>query len=175
MIGVAVGILSVLGFVWLLILVHEYGHYAAGRMLGVPADSIHVRVAHNPPHVALRDGEVWLAPMDESYAEVFQRHRSGVAPAWSYIAGGSVAESAFALALIAGLTWSGADGAAVMLARATAILFAVYLIGDAAVSLTRRAVSGDWSAMYAVQPVATIGCAATMAAAKVVTLVWVGP
>lgn len=174
MIALAVDLVSGLGFVWLLVVVHEYGHYAAGRMLGVPADSIRVQIAHNPPHVALRDGEVWLTPMDESYADLFQRHRSGVAPAWSYIAGGSMGESVFALALIAGLTWAGADEVALVLAWATAVLFAVYLVGDAAVSLTRRAISGDWSAMYAVQPAATIGFALAMAAAKVVAILWVG-
>lgn len=172
MIGFVVDSLSVLGFAWLLIVVHEYSHYVGGRMLGVPADSMRVVVANNPPHVALREGEAWLTPLDESYADVFQRHRSGVAPAWWYIAAGSVGESVVALVVIAGLMWAGADEVAGPLAWATALVFTVYLVGDAAMSLTRKVVSGDWSAMYVVQSVATVALALALGAVKIATLAW---
>ncbi len=57
MIALAVDLIGGFGFVLLLVAVHEYGHYAGGRMLGVPADSIRVELTGNPPHVALRDDE----------------------------------------------------------------------------------------------------------------------
>ncbi len=141
-------------------------------MLGVPGDCIRVELAGNPPHVALRDGDVWLSPMDESYADVFQRYRGGLAAAWAYIAGGSVGESVFAATLIVGFTFTGADEVAVVLAWATAALFVAYLTADLVASLIRKAVSGDWSAMYAVQPVATIALALFLGVVKITALAW---
>ncbi|MGC1208870.1 MAG: hypothetical protein WA880_13025 [Ornithinimicrobium sp.] len=170
--GIVADVIGGLGFAFLLVGVHEYGHYWTGRMLGVPADCIRVELGGNPPHVALRDGERWLAPMDELYAEVFQRHRPGTGSAWTYIAGGVIGESFFAVALIGVLARLGAGEVAVVLAWVTAALFAIYAAGDLLVSLGRRSVSGDWSAMYAVQRPATLGLLVAGGAVKAVPLFW---
>ncbi len=173
--GLAVDLIGGLGFVFLLIGVHEYGHFWTGRLLGIPAGCIRVELGGNPPHVALREGDRWLAPMDESYAEAFQRHHPAVSAAWTYIAGGVIGESLFAVALIGVLIAAGAGQVAVVLAWASATLFAIYGVGDLAVSLGRRSVSGDWSAMYALQPLATVGLLVAGGAAKAAPLIWLIP
>lgn len=161
-----------LAFAFGLIVIHEYGHWAVGRAFGVPADSIRVRW-ENPPHVALRSGEEWLAPMDSRYAEVYHAHREGVGPAWLYIAAGVIVESATALVLLGVLVALGATGAANVLASVSLLLLLAYLVGDLVISLARGGMSGDWSAMYGVQRLWTIGLAVTLLAARGLPVLWV--
>lgn len=142
---------AVVGFAWGLVVIHEYGHWAAGRGFGVPADSIRVRI-QNPPHVALRNGERWLSPSDPGYADVYQAHRGGIGPAWLFIAAGEIAESVAALTLLGVLLAIGATDVATVLVWTSLLLLVAYLVGD----LARGAVVADWSAMYAVHRLWTV-------------------
>lgn len=49
--SVLIDLVGGVGFALLLVVVHEYGHYGVGRLLGVPADSIRVELGGGPPHV----------------------------------------------------------------------------------------------------------------------------
>ncbi len=64
----------------------------------------------------------------------------------------------------------GAPDVAIVLAWATAALFAAYLAGDIAVSAIRGEESGDWSAIFAVHRVGTIVLAVALTAAKIAPL-----
>ncbi|MGB3684384.1 MAG: hypothetical protein WA991_00985 [Ornithinimicrobium sp.] len=169
--GVLLDVLAGLGFAWGLIVIHEYGHWAAGRAFGVPADSIQVKM-NNPPHVALRVGEHWLSPSVPGYAEAYQAHRAGRGPAWLFIAAGEIAESAAALILLGILLTAGATDVAIVVAWTSLILLVVYVVGDLIVSLTRKAVVADWSAMYALQRLWTVGLAVVLLVVRGQPLTW---
>lgn len=172
MITVVLSVVSGIGFIWLLVIVHENGHYLFGRVLGVPAEDMRVEITGNPPHVALRDGDRWVPPMDESYAEIFQRHCPSLRAAWLYIAGGVIGETVVALVMICVLVAIGIGGAAVILAWSTTLFFVAYVLGDLAISLSRRMATGDWSAMYTVHPGSTFGLLIGAGAAKAAPLLW---
>ena len=135
-------------------------------LLGVPADSLRVELGANPPHVALREGDRWVKPMDDEYTEIFQRRCPRAWQAWSYIAGGEILEAIGALALIVTLNFFGASEVAIVAAWAAAALFAVYVVADTIISSTRGQISGDWSAMFVVNRVAAITLAIALAAVK---------
>jgi len=68
------GLISALVFV--LIAVHEVGHYLAGLTAGIPARDMRVVLLAFPQHVALRDGELWVSPVKDitRYIEVSRKY-----------------------------------------------------------------------------------------------------
>lgn len=151
--NVVLDVLAIVGFMWLLILIHEYGHLWAGRMLGVPADRI--RVEFRPPHVALLGENGWVPPDDESYAEVFMRWHASAGGSWLYIAAGLLVETAVALAGAVVLAVVDLTPVAVTLLTASLILAALYLLYDVVGTVRTGRPAGDHSAMWSLTPTGT--------------------
>lgn len=165
--------LAAVGFAWLTITVHEYGHLAVGRAAGVPAGDIRVRYTPSPPHVALRSGEQWLAPDDPGYADTFQEHRAGVRAAWVFVAGGFLLESVLAVGGAAALTPVAPATAAVWLGTST-VIFLAYVVVDLLGRARAGAPTGDTSAMLAIHGPATIVPLLVMVLGRGLALAWVG-
>lgn len=157
-------VVAVLGGAWGAVLVHEGGHYLLGRLLGVPADSIRVRL-ERPPHVALREGERWLSPDDPGYAAAFARHRSSASAAWLFVAGGFLVETVVVL-LLAWLFAGVGTLSLVVVGASTAVLL-LYLVFDVALSLRRRRSYGDVTAMWRIAPVASVAAMVILLAVRV--------
>lgn len=167
-------ILAAVGFAWLTVNVHEYGHLAVGRAVGVPADSIRVRFTPLPPHVALRDGERWLAPDDTGYVPAFARFNPGAAAAWWYVAGGFVIESVVVIGAVAALAPVAPVVAALWLETSTAI-FLVYVLLDVAGTWRRGTPTGDTSALWRIHAGATVALLLSVAVGRGLLLWWVVP
>jgi hypothetical protein len=61
--------------IFVLIAIHEAGHFLAGWVGGIPVSAMRFRLLTFPQHIALRDGDEWVAPFDlERYVAVMQRH-----------------------------------------------------------------------------------------------------
>jgi hypothetical protein len=61
--------------IFVLIAVHETGHFLAGWAGGIPFGEMRIRLLTFPQHVALRDGEEWVTPFDlERYVAIMRRH-----------------------------------------------------------------------------------------------------
>jgi hypothetical protein len=83
--------------VFVLIAVHELGHYLAGLTAGIPASAMRIRLLTFPQHVALRDGDRWVSPVRdiEHFVEVSRGYLSTRSAAFRWVAGGLVAETGF--------------------------------------------------------------------------------
>ena len=89
------GLISALVFV--LIAVHEVGHYLAGLTAGIPARDMRVVLLAFPQHVALRDGDSWVSPVKDitRYIEVSRKYFATRWAAFRYVAGGIVVGTVF--------------------------------------------------------------------------------
>ena len=169
-------VLVVLGYVaataWVAVLVHEAGHYLAGRVVGVPARAMRIRLTTAPPHVALRDEERWLAPDQSGYIGAFTRQRNSAAAAWFFIAGGFVVETAAVLA--AGFALQDAGTVAPIVLLTSTCILLLYLGADVLGSLRGGQPYGDAGAMWRLHAGGTVLllAAALAGRAVVLALVW---
>src|SRR5262245_54635278 len=101
--------LLIVGLVFVLIAVHETGHYLAGLMGGIPARDLKVVLFAFPQHVAVRDGSAWVSAVRdlERFIAVTRRHFVSRWAAFRWVAGGMVLELAFAGGVWATAVWSG--------------------------------------------------------------------
>lgn len=143
-----VDVLGAVGFAFGFVVVHEYGHLLAGRVLGVPAPAIRVELAGRPPHTALRRGDRWLRPEDSDYADAFREHRPERWAAWTYVAGGLVVETAATTASVLVLVAAGAEEVGIVLAWVALLLAVTYLIVDVALTTRSRRPYGDHALLW---------------------------
>lgn len=90
-------LLMMIVLVFVLIGVHEAGHYLAGLTAGIPASEMRMRLFAFPQHVALRDEGAWISPITniERYVDVSRRYLTTRSAAFRYVAGGMVVETVF--------------------------------------------------------------------------------
>ena len=106
-------ILFYLAIVFVLIAVHETGHFLAGITSGIPASHMRIRLLTFPQHVAIKDGDGWLSPNREEitrYIELTRGYFTSKAAAFRWVAGGVLLEGVFVVAvcLIAlAIGWNG--------------------------------------------------------------------
>lgn len=143
-----VDVVGAIGFAFGLVVIHEYGHLLAGRVLGVPAAAIRVELAGRPPHTALRRGDRWLRPEDSDYADAFQEHRPERWAAWIFVAGGVVVETAVTTASVLVLVAVGAEEVGIVLAWVALLLAVTYLIADVALTARSRLPYGDHAVLW---------------------------
>src|SRR5215471_14270994 len=98
---------AILACYFLLVSVHEVGHYLAGWAAGIPTSEMRIRLFTFPQHVALREGERWVPPFDlESYLVGMRRHLLTTPRLYLYTAGSMLLETVFMLAVcVLALRW----------------------------------------------------------------------
>lgn len=162
--------------VFVLIVVHEAGHYLAGLTAGIPAKAMRVRLLTFPQHVALWDGQRWVSPVKEiaHYIEVSRRHLATRAAAFRWVAGGLLAETAFtALLCVAAmqLDWR------TVAFWAAVISLGMYLINvllmDVPWALMRRHAFGDTSGLWEIARLPALVVTLLMLAVRVLLLWYV--
>ncbi len=106
-------LLFYLAIVFVLIAVHETGHFLAGITSGIPASHMRIRLLSFPQHVAIKDGDGWLSPTNQEeitrYIELTRGYFTSKAAAFRWVAGGVLLECVFTVAvcLIAhGIGWT---------------------------------------------------------------------
>ncbi len=106
-------LLFYLAIVFVLIAVHETGHFLAGITSGIPASHMRIRLFTFPQHVAIKDGDGWLSPTNQEeitrYIELTRGYFTSKAAAFRWVAGGVLLECVFTVAvcLIAhGIGWT---------------------------------------------------------------------
>ena len=136
--------------IFVLIAVHETGHFLAGWAGGIPLGAMRIRLLTFPQHVVLRDGEEWVAPFDlERYLAVMQRHLGSGARLFLYTAGGLLLETFFtvvASALTKEVGWSGV--ALMIAAQSLGMYLIAVLLWDLPMALRRGYPWGDVSGLW---------------------------
>lgn len=140
--------------IWATILVHELGHYYAGRKIAeVPADRIRLVAPYLPRYVALSDGETWVSPAElERYRSVYAQydpegeHERRFAAAGELVQAGVVAPVGLVLGVLV------SPGLGVLVLSASLLVSLVYAAIDAVATLYRGEVSGDYSLLWETSP-----------------------
>ena len=140
--------------IWAAILVHELGHYYAGRSIAeIPADRIKLVAPYFPRYVALSDGERWVGPSDlERYRSVYAQydpegeHEYRFAAAGELVQAGLVAPVGFALGLVV------SPDLGVLVLSASLLVSLVYAAIDLVATLSRGEISGDYSLLWEASP-----------------------
>ena len=134
----------------LLVSVHEFGHYLAGWAGGVPRSDMRLRLLTFPQHVALRDGERWVAPSAlESYLAVMQRHLRTTPRLYLYTAGGMLLETAFTVIVSVILLLAGLPKLVLVIAGLSLWLWLVYvMLVDVPMAIRRGHPWGDLSGLW---------------------------
>lgn len=145
--------------IWAVILVHELGHYYAGRKIAeIPRDRIKLVAPYFPRYVALSDGEQWVAPTDLArYRSVYAQydtedeHERRFAAAGEVIQAGIVAPIGFVLGVLV------APDLGIIILSASLLVSVVYAAIDAGATLYRGELSGDYSLLWQSSPGLPVG------------------
>lgn len=171
---VAIRIAVHLGLVVWVIVVHELGHYVAGRAAGVPGARMRIVLHRYPFHVALDDAGTWRSPVDGSrYAGVMQELIGTTGGLLLFIVGGLVMQTIGAAGVALVLRIAGLAGLGWFTLAFSAGMVFFYLAIEGVGALVPAMPPGDVRGMLSISPV---GGAATLvavvAAHAVLLLVW---
>ncbi|MGB3542271.1 hypothetical protein [Rubrivirga sp.] len=157
-----------------LIVVHEAGHYLAGRLAGVPAHAARIRLLALPQHVALKDDGGWISPLSyERYVAAAERYLPTPGRAFAFVAGGPVFETAAAAASCVAAITLGHPLIAFVIATAALGLHIVYvLVFDLALTWRHGAPAGDTAVMWTISRAGALAVAVGVVVAQA-GLVWV--
>lgn len=132
-----------------IVAVHEAGHYLGGLLVGVPPGNMRIRLLLFPQHVALRDGQEWVSPIEiERYVRLAEVYMPTTTRALIFVAGGFVVET-FGL-----LLWVTMKLPYHQLAISLALMLTLfYFAADVAIFIKTRKASMDFSALYSISPI----------------------
>ena len=134
------------------IVVHEFGHAVAARLIGVPADQVVVRLNRWPAHVALRDEDGWHEPGSSEYEQAYAQHDPDLRSLGAFVAAGFVVQSIVMAAAVAGVVMLGASDLGVRFVRISVLVNGLYLVGDLVATSLSRSPAGDMSALLRHSP-----------------------
>lgn len=131
-----------------IVVIHESGHYLAGLLIGIPRQEMKIVLLKFPQHVALRDGEQWVGPLETGrYVQLAERFMPTAPKALIFVAGGFVLET---LCL---LLWVVLRLPYYQVGIALAVMMTLlYLISDVVMFRRTRQASMDFSALYSISP-----------------------
>ncbi len=144
--------------VFILIAVHEAGHFLTGLAGGIPFGEMRIRLLTFPQHVVLRDGEEWVAPFDlERYVAIMRLHLGSGVRLFLYTAGGLLLGAVFAVAASVLAKEAGLSGLAIMIAAQSLGVGLVYIfLMDLPMALRRGYPWGDVSGMWFIAKTPTV-------------------
>lgn len=143
---------------FVLIAVHESGHYLAGWAGGIPARDMRIRLLSFPQHVDLRDGDEWVSPVLDlpRFVGIQKRQFTTLIRVYLFVSGGLITETVFAVVVVVAFIESGWRSLAFFVAFSTFCLNARYLVLDAPSAIVRRKAFGDFSGLWTMAWVPTV-------------------
>ncbi len=159
--------------IFLLVVVPEFGHYAAGVFVGVPARSMRIRIFTYPPHVELKDGDAWVAPWDNNrFGMQAQRYIKSRKAALLFISAGLLLQTIVFAGFVAILVALGKSRSYLLPITVSVLAWPVwYLCLDWTLTHMHGVPSGDYSSLWMISPVASVLLTVFVIAAHV-GLVW---
>lgn len=144
------------GWFFVVITVHECGHYLFGLLGGTPKEAMRIRLIAFPQHVVLRDSQRWVSPVSDidRYVELVWHYLQTRKRVWFYVAGGILLETVFTTFVGIVLLSFGYNKLAWVLVGFTLFLFLPWLVIDT-IAVLRGRVTGDMSGLWALAPLPT--------------------
>lgn len=133
---------------YVIVVVHETGHYLAGLLIGIPPREMKIVLSKFPQHVALREGEQWVSPLEASrYVQLAERFMPTTLKALAFVAGGFILETLFLLGWV--MLRLPYHQVVIILALGMTLL---YLIADVVMFLKTRQACMDFSGLFSISP-----------------------
>jgi len=141
-----------------LIVVHEFGHYATGRVVGIPAQSIRIRIFTYPPHVELKDADGWVAPWDYArYGTLARRYMKSRGDAILCISAGLMLQTVVFAGFVAILVAMNKPRPYLLPITVSVLAWPVwYVCLDWTLTHRRGVPAGDYSSLWMISPSASI-------------------
>lgn len=139
---------------FLLISVHEVGHWAMGLAAGIPRRGMRIRLLTFPQQIVLRDGQEWVSVSDfDRYNSILSKHVPSRKAQSLYVVGGFFFETGFIVALSVLLWGSGYWMFAAVAAGLSLVMYLVYLFAlDLPHSRALRRPWGDTTVLHSLSP-----------------------
>lgn len=166
--------LLIVGLVFVLIVVHECGHYLAGLTGGMPARDMRLALFVFPQHVAVFDGHEWVSPVRDirRYIAVTWRHLDSRGAAFRWVAGGMTLELAFTAGLWGAAMGAGYRGVAFWAACVSLAMYAINVgLMDLPWAFRYRHAVGDTSGLWQIAPIPAVIFTAVMVTSRALLVV----
>ena len=144
--------------IFLLVVVHEFGHYAAGVVVGVPPSEMRIRIFTYPPHVELKDADAWVAPwegprFDTLARKYFRTRRASI----FVISAGLLLQTIVFVGFVAILVAIGKSRSYLLPITVSVLAWPVwYLCLDWTLTRMHSIPSGDYSSLWVISPIASV-------------------
>lgn len=156
--------------VFVLIGVHEVGHWVMGRIAGIPLQKMKIRMFTFPQQVVLRDEQEWVSVSDyERYHAILDKHAPTVGGKYLYVSGGFLFETVF-LVLFTLSLWSRGFWLYAAVANGLSLtMFLIYLLAmDIPQSKSMKKPWGDTTILFSLAKKPTILIVSAMILIRVV-------
>lgn len=157
-------LLANVALLFLLIAVHELGHWCFGRLVGIPGDQMRIRLLTFPQQVQLRDAEGWVSV--STFDRYFHRLREMVPAAraqFAYVVGGFVFETLFVAGLTCVLGLTGYWLYAIVAPGVSLVMYLVYVFAmDIPQSRQLQRPWGDTSILFSLSTPGAVVVSSTM-------------
>ena len=143
-----------IALVFLLISVHEFGHWLMGRIVGIPSDQMRIRLFIFPQQVQIRDSEGWvsIATFDR-YFNLLREMVPTRRGQFAYVVGGFLLETCFLVLLTLALQYGGFRLYAIVVPGVSLTMYLVYLfVMDIPQSKSLHRPWGDSTILYSLNP-----------------------
>jgi hypothetical protein len=167
--------LSYAACVFVLICVHESGHYLAGRLGGISSGDMRIRLFRFPQHVVLRDNDKWVSPTTDTgtYVNLVWQYLKTTPKVYLYVSGGIALETVAVILASVILILSGLPKYALGIIAMSWCLLVPWLIIDT-IMVARGRIFGDFSGLWRLAAVPTALIIAAMIAVRAALMWWAG-
>ena len=143
------------GCVFVLICVHELGHYLAGWVGGIRAGDMRIRLLRFPQYVVLRSADEWISPSsNDDYVDAVWSHLKTTPRVYLYVSGGLLLETLFVISVSIALMLLGWPKFAFVIVGLSLLMFLPWLVVDA-IMIWRGRIYGDLSGLWGLARVPT--------------------
>lgn len=161
-----------IALLFILITVHECGHWFFGRLAGIPADQMRIRLLTFPQQVQLRDSDGWISV--STFDRYFERLREFIpsrAGQFAYVVGGFIFETVFLAVITVILGLQGYWLYAIVAPGVSLMMYLVYVFAmDIPQSKSLQKPWGDSTILHSLAPNWAIGVAMGMVVTRVLLI-----
>lgn len=161
--------------VFVLIAVHECGHWLMGRIAGIPARAMKIRLFTFPQRVDLRDGQELISVKEfDRYNSLLLRYVHSRGGRFLFVAGGFLFETCFLIAFTLLLATNGVWLYAIVAPGVSLLMYLIYLfVMDIPQARSTQRPYGDTTLLCSLTPAGGVASAAFIIGVRVLLMLFV--
>lgn len=161
---------------FVLIAIHELGHYLAGWAAGIRAQDMRIRLFTFPQYVALRVGDRWVSPLQfEEFAPAIWSRLVTPGRVYLFVCGGLLFETLFMVAATLALVQSGWRFWGFSVTLCSLILYVSNVLFSMLYTWRRGVIGGDVPGLWALAKIPTVILTLALLAIRLLMLSYAKP